>query len=492
MGKKGSITIFMTLILTLMLSLLCSGLKSVQMAAARTQILNGADIGLYSLFGQYDRFLLEEYDLFFLEANGSDGSFNLSGVYDNLESYVKPVLKQNSQNLKLTQGGFTGYRLATDENGEIFYRQVVDYMKDTLGFQGISEVIDRMTNQKNKTEEAERKGQETENGQTLENYESEMQSASQNSKAAQEAAQSADSGEFSDGSSSQLPAETKTEVVNPIPILKRIRRMNLLDLVVPTEKGISDKEVNWSDLLSHRDIATGMSMPDSRQVDTSKTSQFLFQEYLSNHLGNYSEQKAGGLSYQMEYLLYGKNSDRENLKAVARKLLLIREGVNIAFLLADGAKMAEVSALALAIASGFLIPPAAGVIEAALLLCWSFAESILDLRELFAGGKVPLVKTGSNWQLSLSNLPYLLEKLDTDRRDCEGGMSYEDYLQVLFLTKSKSEILKRGMDMIEQNIRMESGRSEFRLDHCIAAVEVSLDVRANNLKTYTVTKSYSY
>lgn len=50
MVKRGSITVFLALTLGLILSLLSSGLESARMAAARTQILNGMDIGLYSLF----------------------------------------------------------------------------------------------------------------------------------------------------------------------------------------------------------------------------------------------------------------------------------------------------------------------------------------------------------------------------------------------------------------------------------------------------------
>ena len=70
------------------------------------------DIGLYSLFGQYDRFLLKNYDLFFLDGTQGGTDLNLAAVYDNFESYMKPILKQNSQKLKLRQGGFSGYRLA--------------------------------------------------------------------------------------------------------------------------------------------------------------------------------------------------------------------------------------------------------------------------------------------------------------------------------------------------------------------------------------------
>ena len=56
--KKGSITIFLALILSLILSLVSASIESVRMSAARTQILNSMDIGLYSLFGQYDLSLI--------------------------------------------------------------------------------------------------------------------------------------------------------------------------------------------------------------------------------------------------------------------------------------------------------------------------------------------------------------------------------------------------------------------------------------------------
>lgn len=86
MEKKGSITVFLALILSLLLSLVTTGIQSVQAAAARTQILNSMDIGLYSLFGQYDRFLMKEYDLFFIDGAQGNSDLNLAAVYDNLES----------------------------------------------------------------------------------------------------------------------------------------------------------------------------------------------------------------------------------------------------------------------------------------------------------------------------------------------------------------------------------------------------------------------
>ena len=123
-----------------------------------------------------------------------------------------------------------------------------------------------------------------------------------------------------------------------------------------------------------------------------------------------------------------------------------------------------------------------------LVLC----RSILDLRELFHGGRVPLTKTAATWQLSLENLPNLLEGLDSQRRDAKGGMSYEDYLQVLLLSKSKVVKLTRGMDMIEVEIAVQKER-KFPAGLCIEAAEISVDVEANRKQTFFGDKGqYSY
>ena len=132
------------------------------MASARTQILNSMDIGLYSVFGQYDRKLLEEYDLFALDGSMGGGQLNLAKICDNLESYMKPVLKQNSQKLELHQSGLTGYRLLTDECGEVFYQQIVQYMQETLGSQGVQLLLNKMSDRERKTEEADLKAKQAE------------------------------------------------------------------------------------------------------------------------------------------------------------------------------------------------------------------------------------------------------------------------------------------------------------------------------------------
>lgn len=503
MIRRGSITIFLTLILSLLLSLVCGSIESVRMAAARTQILNSLDIGLYSLFGQYDALLLQEYDLFMLDGSCGGGTLKMASVYDAMEPYIRQVLKQNSQKLSLVQSGFTGYRLATDEDGEVFYQQAVDGMRETLGIQGIERLLENMQEREQKTREAEQEAAAAEQKHSLESYQAEMNTAAQKSQAlkeeleAAENSQTANSG-FSDGSSAgSAPAsppdtETAVQVVNPITEIQKVKKMGILELVIPASQEISNRSVEKSQLVSGRTLQQGMSMGEGLEKDESYLSGILFQQYLMEHLGNYRNPASGALQYQIEYLIAGKNNDTANLKSIASQLLLVREGVNFAHLLSDSSKRAQAQALAAAIASAFLVPPAAVVIEGALLLCWSFAESILDVRELFAGGKVGLVKTAADWQISLEKLPHLLAGLDSERRTKEQGMSYEDYLQVLLAMEGKQKKLSRGMDMLELNVRAQEGREGFHLDSCIAAAEAVIDVEANHKKTFTAVRRYVY
>ncbi len=152
---------------------------------------------------------------------------------------------------------------------------------------------------------------------------------------------------------------------------------------------------------------------------------------------------------------------------------------------------AQVSGMAAGIASAFLFPPAASVIEKALLVCWAFGESILDLRELFAGGKIGLWKNKETWQLSLGNLIHLPQMLDTGRKSDPEGMDYRQYLQILLFLRSGKTQVMRALDQVELEIQARKGDTSFRLDHCLTALEVTVDVKVQS-RELEVTRQYGY
>ena len=486
--RDGSITIFLALILCLMISLLGAGLHSVRMQAARSQILNALDIGLFSLFSEYDRTLLDEYDLFAIDTSNAGGQPDMASLYDEFASYFLPVLAQNTQKLILLSGGFCGYTLLTDDQGEALYDQITEYMLQTIGAQGILAVRDRLSGQRESSAMAEAAGQQLENNGSMESYDREIRSAADRSQAEAEARKAeAESQGFED-----FESGTHMEVENPIPVIERIRQMGILGLVVPASHGISGETINRAGLPSGRILARGYGIEAGGRISIGPLDDLLFIQYIMTKLGNYRRPASSGLRYQVEYIIGQRLSDSDNLETVARRLLLIREGVNAAALAADPGKMSQVRALASAIASGFLVPPATPAIEAALVLSWAFGESILDVRELFDGGRVPLIKDASNWQLTLQNLPRLLERLDIDRRNDQRGLAYQDYLQILLLAKTKTQQKYGTMDMLEQTLRARDGWDGFRLDACIVAAGISVEVLANGSKAYFAERNFTY
>ena len=68
------------------------------------------------------------------------------------------------------------------------------------------------------------------------------------------------------------------------------------------------------------------------------------------------EEKTGALDYELEYILEGKASDRKNLEAVVKKLMLLRFVPNYAYIQTDAAMKAEAEAMALTLCSLLAVP----------------------------------------------------------------------------------------------------------------------------------------
>lgn len=484
MGRRGSVTVFFALILSLLITLVVSCFWSAQMAAARVQIANGAEIGLYSLFAQYDSELLEVYNLFYLDGGFGQGELNMGKVYDTVTSYMEPVLHQNYQNLQPESGGITGYRLATDNHGESFRQQASAYMQETLGAQGIQLLLEKIERGSADVQEQQNTKENAQQGNSLEDYDRALSEA-------------AGSGEDAEGVVEVEPGNEVEEVTppveNPIDTIRSIQQMGILELVLTNPSAVSQKTTDVSLLASNRTLQQGMGIFEGRETESASTENILFQEYILRQTGNFQRPaQSGQLEYLCEYIIGKSGSDVDNLKAVANRLLMIREGINFVYLLGDAPKRAQAESLATAISSALLIPMASGIVEMVLLGCWAYGESILDVRELFAGGKVPLMKNASNWQLELENLGQLLQRMDTDRRDDTQGMDYEDYLRVLLYLEGQQTKTMKCLDAFELTVRAAEGHAQFRMDSCIDALEVSVDVRANNRKTFCVTRQYRY
>ncbi len=117
------------------------------------------------------------------------------------------------------------------------------------------------------------------------------------------------------------------------------------------------------------------------------------------------------MDYELEYILYGKNSDEKNLKEATKAILLMREGANFAYLCSNARRTEEAGAMAAVLAGAIPIPGLVAVLTYALLFVWAYAESILDTRILMTGGKLPVWKDDTSWHLDLEDIPEILNIL---------------------------------------------------------------------------------
>ena len=166
--NKGTITVFLSLISMLFLSLFCTMAESVRVQAARFQAAAAFDMGLFSIFGEYDRVLLEEYDLWFLD--GSSEEQKIREVLETkLEKYIQPNINPR-YNLaagrswdvfptELDRCTVDKYALATDHGGQVFYSQAVENQKELF----VGEAASALKKNIKQMEEGHQKGEEYQN-----------------------------------------------------------------------------------------------------------------------------------------------------------------------------------------------------------------------------------------------------------------------------------------------------------------------------------------
>ncbi|MCD7819834.1 MAG: DUF5702 domain-containing protein, partial [Lachnospiraceae bacterium] len=262
---------------------------------------------------------------------------------------------------------------------------------------------------------------------------------------------------------------------NPLTEIAKLRKKSTLEIMT-WDKSISGKSISLNSQPSKSRLQTGTL--DIETEHSGLVSDVLFREYLIRYFANFvSGESDTVLDYQLEYILGGKATDKKNLQYVVNRLLLLREGMNYAYSVSDKTMNTQAGSLATTL-TGFLgIPALTAATKHALLLAWSYGESLMDIRILLDGGKVPLVKDSSSWSLTLENLGRVTEMLESGATDKEEGLTYEDYLRILLNMSSLTNQKMRALDMIQASIREEEGMSSFQVQYCIVAVETSVTYR---------------
>lgn len=433
--KRGEITAFLSLIFVLLISFIMAMLESTMIQTEKNMRRLSVDGAIFSAFGEYQKQLLEEYEVLSIDGSYGTDTFREENIIDRMRYYGYTGIEHEIQ----------GIRYLTDNKGSAFREQVLEYMERTYGIS----IVQNLTGMTGVWEEQEIQGEQ----------------------AAQEDSQvNMELDDVLSEEESSLPAED-----NPLPNIENLKKTGILQLVLPQEFQLSNRQISEGEQPSNRGLRAGRGSFYVRQGLDGIEERLLFHEYLLKKFGNAIEEKGQGrnLTYEIEYMIGEKPNDAENLEAVVKKLLAIRFGLNYIYLQTDSGKQAEAEALALTLSTLAALPAVSGIVKQALLAAWAFGESIVDLRALMSGKKTALVKNSENWQLSLSSLMTLGTGEDVqDGMDAEGGISYKDYLRVLLFLKNENSLTMKALDRIEQNLRQEKGIAGFRADSCVVKLKL--------------------
>lgn len=189
-------------------------------------------------------------------------------------------------------------------------------------------------------------------------------------------------------------------------------------------------------------------------------------------------------NFATEYVLYGKQTEIDNLKLTLSNIMVFRMGMNTAHILSNTAKRQKLMTMANGL-TWYCGGIATIAVFSLLVAFWALLESILDIYMLLAGEKVPFMKDTHSWYLgTIGNYQKVLEvtkrKIKKGEKKAEVekqpkkevqketiySLSYKDYLRILLYTKSitKEEKIARTLDMIQLNLGKYYGRKDLQFD----------------------------
>lgn len=221
------------------------------------------------------------------------------------------------------------------------------------------------------------------------------------------------------------------------------------------------------------------------QCDTQKAdnNSKLNEENAANSKETSSETKAGDvqaktLQYELEYIISGHKTDKENLGSVATKLILLRTLMNFVYVYTDKEKNATAYATAAALVGFTCLAPLVTLIKTVILFVWAMVEALVDTYALLDGRSVPLFKSKSTFKvtyndlisMSKKNIAGLASKYPKDQGKI-GEFTYSNYLRLFLIMNGTRKNCYRSMDIIQMNMQKVLGDG-FYLSNCIFGMEV--------------------
>lgn len=481
----------LSLLLTVVLLFLLTCSEGVRVYLGKGRAARKLVAAQEDVMADYNRFLWEEYHI--LGVDESYGTKDTDALQKRLEEYLLDAFAGMPNT---TENGFYHYsienlnctdRIYISESIEELQQQIREYMKYKVTMDALQTSLEELQKQLNqeevkearrKVEESDAKAKEAEEGETATKKQ----------------------GEKSEKLENEQPGSQEMEE-DPRKFLKDFLKLGLVEITTGRED-ISKEDYRMRDVVksdsNEKEEEEKVKFEKSEEITSRLPEQVntvswgnqtvtkaLGIEYALQHFPNILQQEEENMQCQCEYLIAGKNSDYANIKSVIKRILSLRFCANFVYVLQDTAKVAEAQSVATAIVGVTANPAIVELTTYLLLGCESYGESILDVRALIQGEKVPFWKTAVNWRMSLSHFSQVLntsvqgEKTVVQETD-DRALSYEDYLRLLLWMQMDDDVkYKRMLNVMEK--RGKEKQEDFQIERMICGFKTEVTLQLSPL-----------
>ena len=468
--KRVIIKIFAALSMMLKASLLFTLLESARVYGLQSYADLKTETGVVSACAEYQPLLWQDYGLLLLDGACCMEKFSVEHTEDAVRQNLQKNLQRDNGFLnrfrldlfRLKEEGveLTDYQLLTDGKGEVFLHLISERMKETLPIELAETIYNRI-----------KEGKKIEDGaantsELIFNAKKRLESKGQEGTKRKE---------FPDHASTDRPGDDMIKK-NPLEFAVNLKESPVLELVVENPSQISQKNTGLKDSLLKRKKEAG-TMEINVKADWYR--KILTLGYLNNYYSCYTKKQENHfMDYEMEYVLCGKPAEKDNLEGAINRLLLIREAANVLYLTTDKEKMDLAEAIATVI--GLLAEGNEAVIKAvkaAIIGAWAFLESVLDVRSLLAGEKIPLIKNEKEWTTNVNDISESFREHATAKK-CESGLFYSDYLLQMIFFIGNEKLACRMMEVMESHLKSHEVYSNSRMDHMLVQLKCRISYYA--------------
>lgn len=416
---KGSLTVVLALSMFLFLSFCLVLVEGCRIWCYRVKAIQAAELAEFSILSEFRPELFKKYGLFFLDLDYEQGGQRV----DILKSRADKYLRENAPEVTTTFLETDQFCRATDADGSVFFRQVIAQMESQTGIGIAKDLIESLNDMSG-------------NNIDLQNKLSQNQS-------------------FADGCLENVQEESEEKdsvfVKVSLPNVTFPSLKSLTQAVFGDMDDLSSKEIDLRERLGNRVLLEGAGTREGISLYEMQ----LFHEYVFSCFHYYGAAKqpvsCETLEYQLEYIISGRKSDRENLENIMWRIFLLRAGGNYLSYRQDGEKIAKAEAEATAMVGFTGIVPLIEAVKEMLLIKEAIEDGITQTKRIFSGEKVPLYQNG-----------FFVGR----------EVGYEEYLYLFLNLTEKREKIFRTMDLIEMEVRKISDYETFSMDHCIDGFEL--------------------